>query len=90
LWDGYYAAQNTRLLNRVKGAKGTDYSTPINIGEYGIKSGDFSKRGDDFNKADDVTIYYFIDGKEKEASFISNKMDGKINITAIGDKIRNN
>jgi hypothetical protein len=67
------------------GEKGTDYSTPIKVGEYEIEPGDFLKGGESFNKVDGVEIHYFSDGKEKEASFNGNKMKGKINITEVTD-----
>lgn len=69
----------------INGDKGTDSESPIKVGKYEIKPGDYMKLGEMHGKIDSVDVFHFVDGKEKETSLLGNKMTGTLEVTKVSD-----
>jgi len=78
-------AEQVKIKISFSGAKGTDYSTPIKVGEYNNQPSG-PPDATSFNKVYGASIFYFLEGKEKEQSLQSSKTTGKINITGVSDQ----
>ncbi len=91
--DGKYglAKQKIEKPEQIKvefafnGEKDTDSETPIKVGKYEINPGDYFEASKMMGKIDDVEVFHFVDGKEKETSFMGNKMKGTLKITEVND-----